>query len=92
MALSPTRLSTAIYNAWTGNSASGFSSPLTPAQQAIIKAQCDAIAQSVVTEITTNAQVSTTDIIAVTSVSGVTTGPGVSGPGAGTGTGTGTIS
>ena len=46
----------------------------------------DAIASAVVNYIKTNAAVTST--VAVTSVSGVTTGPGVSGPGAGTATGT----
>lgn len=41
-----------------------------------------AMAQAIVTHITTTATVTVT----VASVSGVTTGPGVSGPGAGTGT------
>jgi len=44
------------------------------------------IANQIVTHIQSNAQVSTN--VAVASVSGVTTGPGVSGPGTGTGTGT----
>ena len=44
------------------------------------------IATAIVTHIQTNAVISTN--VAVTSVSGVTVGAGVSGPGAGTGTGT----
>lgn len=46
----------------------------------------EAIAGAIIAHIQTNAVVSTT--VAVTSVSGVTTGAGVSGPGAGTGSGT----
>ena len=46
----------------------------------------DAIATAVVNYIKNNAAVSST--VTVTSVSGVTTGAGVSGPGAGTATGT----
>ncbi len=45
----------------------------------------DVIAEQVVNHIQTQALVTTT--VAVASVSGVTTGPGVSGPGTGTGTG-----
>lgn len=46
----------------------------------------DIICEEIISHIQTFAQVSTT--VAVTSVSGVTVGAGVSGPGAGTGTGT----
>ena len=53
----------------------------TPAQDAAGLAKWTIIATEIINHITTNAQVTVT----VTSVSGVTTGPGVSGPGAGTG-------
>ena len=46
----------------------------------------DAIGDAIVTYIQSNAVVSTS--VAVTSVSGVTTGVGASGPGTGTGSGT----
>lgn len=46
----------------------------------------DIIAEEIVSHITNNAVVSST--VSVTSVSGVTVGAGVSGPGAGTATGT----
>lgn len=49
-------------------------------------AMWNAIATAIVTYIQTNAVVSSN--VAVTSVSGVTTGAGVSGPGTGTATGT----
>ena len=78
MALSSSRLSTAIKTLWTANPNSGLSNPLTAGQSAMLTALCDAIAQALVTEITTNGTV------VVTSVSGVTTGGGVSGPGTGT--------
>lgn len=78
MALSSSRLSTAIYNALTGDGRNGFSSPLSATQQDMLRAWCDAIASSVVSEITSFASVT------VTSVSGVTPGGGVSGPGTGT--------
>lgn len=45
-----------------------------------------AIANAIVGHITANAEIATS--VAVTSVSGVTTGAGVSGPGTGSGTGT----
>lgn len=48
-------------------------------------AMWSAIAGAIVSYIQANAQVATT--VTVTSVNGVTTGGGVSGPGAGTGTG-----
>lgn len=84
MALNPTRLSAAIYTLWTTNGSSGLSSPLSTAQQAIIRAQCDAIAQAVITEFVTNAVVATADVGTATGAMGG--GPGV--PTVGTGTGT----
>ncbi len=80
MALSSTRLSTAIYNAITGNVNNGFSSSFGTdvTQQNLVKAWCDSIASAVVNEFTANA------LVNVTSVSGVTAGAGVSGPGTGT--------
>jgi len=53
---------------------------------------CNSFAQTIVAHFIANAVVATTtaSTVAVASVSGVTTGPGVSGPGAGTATGTGT--
>ena len=47
---------------------------------------CDALSSAIVTYIKANATVATS--VTVASVSGVTTGVGVSGPGAGTGAGT----
>lgn len=62
MALSISGLSTRIYNNWTGNSNAGFSSPLSTAQQANIKALCDAVAQAIVDEIHANAAVTVTGV------------------------------
>lgn len=78
MALSPTRLSADIRSRLITSCGAHDDDQLT--------AFCDQIAQAVVSEITVNASVATT--VAVTSVSGVTTGLGVSGPGSGSGTGT----
>lgn len=50
------------------------------------KTFCDVVAATVIAHITANAKVST--FVDVTSVSGVTTGGGVSGPGSGAGSGT----
>ena len=84
MALNATRLANAIYTAWTTASGSGLSSPLSSQQQAILMAQCTAIATAVVVEITGFAVVSTTD--AGTATGAMTGGPG--GPGVAVGTGT----
>lgn len=78
MALDPIRLSEGIYDRLTGDPKNGFSNPLAPVQQDMIRAWCNAIAAAVIAEITTNATV------VVTSVGGVTPGSGVSGPGTGT--------
>lgn len=59
---------------------------LSPAQQLLPVEVWKAISSAIVNHITGNAQINTN--VSVTSVSGVTTGPGVSGPGSGTGTGT----
>lgn len=77
MALAHPRLSAAIYSKLTGDARAGFSDPLLPKQQDMIRAWCDAIAEAVIEELTANADV------VVTSVTGVTPGAGVSGPGAG---------
>lgn len=50
-----------------------------------------AIGAAIVEEFITNAEVPVSTNVTVTSVSGVTTGPGVSGPGTGAGSGTGSI-
>lgn len=78
MALDPTRLSTAILGKLTGDPRNGFSDPLSPAQEGMLRAWTDAIAAAVVEEIRANA------VVAVQSVTGVTPGGGVSGPGTGT--------
>jgi len=57
-----------------------------PAVDTDRKAWCDVLAATIIAHIQTNAVVTTT--LAVTNVSGVTVGGGVSGPGTGTGTGT----
>ena len=46
-----------IYTAWTGAPDSGLSSPLTPAQRAMVAAQCEAIATAVVQELQANGTV-----------------------------------
>lgn len=75
---------------WDALDAAGY--PMDPTALDVWKA----VANAIVDHVTANAQVdtNTSSNVVVTSVSGVTTGPGVSGPGAGTatGTGTGTIS
>lgn len=76
MALNVIRLSASIKSLWLANPASGLSSPLTAAQDAMIKAQCDAIATAVVLELTANGQV-------VTITPGATAGPAAL-PGTGT--------
>jgi hypothetical protein len=63
----------------------GFAA-LPAADRANIKNSLEALADAIISHIQTAAVVSST--VAVTSVSGVTTGVGVSGPGAGTATGT----
>ncbi len=78
MALNAAVLSADIMNRWTGDPNCGFSSPLSAPQTAMLQALADAVAAAVVSHIQTAA------VVAVTSVSGVTTGVGVSGPGAGT--------
>jgi len=57
-----------------------------PSPRAYAEACMQALCAGIILEIQTNAQVMTT--VTVASVSGVVTGPGVSGPGAGTGIGT----
>lgn len=54
----------------------------TPAQDAAGLAKWTIIANEIINHITTNAQV----VVSVTSVTGVVSGPSVSGPGAGVGT------
>lgn len=49
-----TGLAGRIYTAWTASPNSGFSSPLTAPQRAMVAAQCQAIADAVVDEIQTN--------------------------------------
>lgn len=78
MALNPTRLSAAILAKLKADPRSGFSSPLTSTQENMLKTWTDAIAQAVIEELTTNA------VVNVQSVSAVTPGTGVSGPGTGT--------
>lgn len=51
-----TGLAGRIYTAWRTNPAAGFSNPLAPAQRAMVAAQCEAIAQAIVAEITANGQ------------------------------------
>jgi hypothetical protein len=82
MSMSAAVLSADILTRWKADPACGFSSPLSIAQNAILKAQADAIAAAVIAHVTSFAAVTVT----VASVSGVTAGPGVSGPGTGTGT------
>lgn len=82
MALSSSRVSAAVFAALTADPRAGFSSPMSPAQQDMVRAWCDAICAALVAELTAFGTVTVT----VASVSGVTTGPGVSGPGTGTGT------
>ena len=88
----PNTLSKAIYDEFVNN----YNADVAPAtmpggpESAPIKKnfaiQATRLATAIVSYITANAQVSTT--LSVASVSGVTTGPGSSGPGSGTGTGT----
>lgn len=78
MALNAATLGTAIYNALIAQPNIGYSSPLSAAQVLQVQALANAIALAVVAHITANAQV------VVASVSGVTVGAGVSGPGTGT--------
>ena len=82
MALSATRLATAIKAAVV----SSMERQGVPAPASIDDQMWDEVASAIITEITTNALVSST--VTVTSVSAVTPGPGVSGPGVGTATGT----
>jgi hypothetical protein len=60
MALSSSRLATDMVNRWKANGSIGFSSPLSTAQNAIIQALADGIAQAFVAEVTSNGVVSTT--------------------------------
>jgi hypothetical protein len=53
-------LSGAIYSAWTSDANNGFSSPLSTAQQTLLKAMCYRLASAIVSHITSNAVVSTT--------------------------------
>lgn len=78
MGLSASRLSADIISRWKADPAAGFSSPMSPAQEALLKAMTDAIAAAVVAELQGHAQVN------VTSVSGVTAGTDSSGSGTGT--------
>ena len=82
MAMNAALLSADILARWKADPACGFSSPLSTAQNAILKAQADAIAAAMIAHVTAFAVVTVT----VASVGGVTTGAGVSGPGTGTGT------
>ena len=78
-----------VDNYHTDNAGTGTPMPSGSESYAIKKGYmvlANNLATAIVTYVTANAQVSTT--LSVTSVSGVTTGPGVSGPGTGTGTGT----
>ncbi len=77
MALSPSILSAAIVAAWTSDPRCGFSSPLRADQAEMVKALADAVAGAVVAHLQSAA------VVVVSSVSGVMTGPGVSGPGVG---------
>jgi hypothetical protein len=79
--LDSTVLSADILARWRADPACGLSSPLTAAQEAMLKAQTDAIAAAVVAHLQAAAVVS--GFVTVKSVSGVTTGPGISGPGVG---------
>jgi hypothetical protein len=78
MPLSVPRLSDAIFGKLKADPRSGFSDPLSPAQEEMLRTWTDAIAAAVVEELQTNAKVN------VTSVIGVTPGSGVSGAGTGT--------
>jgi hypothetical protein len=82
MALSASRVSEIALSTLLADSRAGFSNPMTPAQQAMVRAWVEAICAAILQEITAFGTVTVT----VVSVSGVTTGPGVSGPGTGTGT------
>jgi hypothetical protein len=82
MALSASRVSEIALSTLLADSRAGFSSPMSPAQQDMVRALCEAICGAVLQEIIAYGTVTVT----VASVSGVTTGPGVSGPGTGTGT------
>jgi hypothetical protein len=57
MALNAARLSAALYAALTADSRFAFTSPLTGAQQDMLHAFCDAIANGVLAEIIGNAVV-----------------------------------
>ncbi len=57
MALSSSALSTLIQAAWLADPKIRFSSPLTTAQQEIIKAMADGVASAVVSHITSSAVV-----------------------------------
>lgn len=50
-------LSSSIYGNWIADSRAGFSSPMSPAQQDMLKSLCWAIAQAVVGEIQADAEV-----------------------------------
>lgn len=78
MALLESRLSASILAKLVADPRAGFSDPLSPSQQAMLKAWTDAIAAAVIEEVRANG------IVTIPSVSGVTPGAGVSGPGTGT--------
>jgi hypothetical protein len=78
MALNATVLGSLMYATVTADSANGFSATLTADQQNLLRALFNDLATAIVSHIQANGQV------IVASVSGVTTGPGVSGPGTGT--------
>lgn len=77
MALNATVLSADIVARWAADPNCGFSSPMSAQQTAIVKALADAVAAAVVAHLQVAA------VVTVTSVSGVTPGAGVSGPGVG---------
>lgn len=81
MALSSSRLATAL-KAKVASKNDQFEASIGDSMDWLF----DAIAEAVVEEILAYAQVTST--VTVVSVSGVTTGPGVSGPGTGSATGT----
>lgn len=68
MALDATTLAADAYTRLTSDPRNGYCSPLSPAQQDMVRAFCEAIAEAVVDHIVANAVVTVP-------------GPGVSGPG-----------
>lgn len=63
-----TGLSKRIYDQWSTDSAAGFTSPMSPTQQNMLKTLCWAVAQSVVDEIQANARVTSGGVGAVVGV------------------------